>query len=239
MAKLPITRLPGESHEDWTRRHSREKQRIYRADKPKSTRVRGPNKIPTPFHAEFPQMDGESSVDWKRRLGRIKVQRQRAANPEKMAARRRELYVLNDGNDQKKAWREANPEKVKKYARDHFDRNREEKLAALKEWNTANPDRMREVKREWFSKNRGVMNAANGRYRARAELATPVWADWKEIEKFYNLARKLTRQTGIPHQVDHVIPLRGKTVSGLHVHHNLQVITKAANIEKRNYLIEV
>jgi hypothetical protein len=48
-------------------------------------------------------------------------------------------------------------------------------------------------------------------------------------------ARLLFKQTGIPHHVDHIIPLTGKRVSGLHVHNNLQVIPARENLRKHNH----
>jgi hypothetical protein len=63
---------------------------------------------------------------------------------------------------------------------------------------------------------------------------TPPWADWAEIQKFYEEATKKTVSTGISHHVDHVIPLQGKLVSGLHVHNNLQVLTGFENMSKSN-----
>lgn len=47
-------------------------------------------------------------------------------------------------------------------------------------------------------------------------------------------AARLTRRTGIVHEVDHIVPLQGENVCGLHVETNLRVITKAANREKSN-----
>ena len=64
---------------------------------------------------------------------------------------------------------------------------------------------------------------------------TPVWADRSAIRIFYIEARNLTLQTGVKHHVDHIIPLRGKHVSGLHIESNLQVIPATANIKKRNH----
>lgn len=63
---------------------------------------------------------------------------------------------------------------------------------------------------------------------------TPKWADKDKIAEFYEEAKRVTRETGIRHDVDHVVPLRGKHVSGLHVHTNLQVIPHIENVRKRN-----
>ena len=63
---------------------------------------------------------------------------------------------------------------------------------------------------------------------------TPPWADTKAISAIYEQAQTLTELTGIPHHVDHVIPLRGKLVSGLHVETNLRVIPSHENQKKWN-----
>lgn len=74
--------------------------------------------------------------------------------------------------------------------------------------------------------------------RRAAELnRTPVWADDWKIEQFYKEARKLTRLHGIQFHVDHIIPLQGRLVSGLHVQNNLQIITASENYSKNNTFI--
>lgn len=64
------------------------------------------------------------------------------------------------------------------------------------------------------------------------QCATPAWADLDAIKALYAESRRLTAETGVKHEVDHIIPIRGKRVCGLHVPWNLRVITKAANARK-------
>ena len=79
-----------------------------------------------------------------------------------------------------------------------------------------------------------IFNAARKNHQRQA---TPVWLSEShrtEIAEFYRTRNILTETTGIPHQVDHIVPLRGKNVSGLHVPWNLQVIPAEENIKKSN-----
>lgn len=75
------------------------------------------------------------------------------------------------------------------------------------------------------------LRAAFDRHR---RLRMPPWADGAAIRAIYAEARRLTAATGVPHEVDHVIPLLGARVSGLHVETNLQILTRDANKRKLN-----
>ena len=66
----------------------------------------------------------------------------------------------------------------------------------------------------------------------RIKKATPAWTDLTAIKQFYIEAQRLTKETGIPHEVDHIIPIKGKLVSGLHVPANLQILTEKENQTK-------
>lgn len=70
--------------------------------------------------------------------------------------------------------------------------------------------------------------------RARLDSRSPEWRDKTAIAEIYREAERISRETGIPHDVDHEIPLHGDLVSGLHVHNNLRVIPKLENIRKSN-----
>lgn len=92
----------------------------------------------------------------------------------------------------------------------------------------------REYDREYVKNNRALSNANRAKRKAAKLRRTPAWADLDLIEVFYATAREMTEATGIPHEVDHVVPLRGKNVSGLHVATNLQILTKSENCSKGN-----
>ena len=103
-------------------------------------------------------------------------------------------------------------------------------------WN-AHKEGRAEKNNNWKKKNRGKANF----WERQRELAllqrTPSWVLEDElfcIEEVYNLAALRTKVTGIPWHVDHVIPLRGEKVSGLHVLSNLAVVPALYNIRKGN-----
>jgi hypothetical protein len=71
--------------------------------------------------------------------------------------------------------------------------------------------------------------------RKRAACATPEWADKEKMRLIYRIASNLNRFNGYEkYHVDHIVPLQGKTVSGLHVHNNLRIIPAKKNKEKKN-----
>ena len=76
--------------------------------------------------------------------------------------------------------------------------------------------------------------ADSGVRRAKLKSSTPLWANKKAIKAIYKSCIKTTKETGIKHEVDHIVPLRGEFVSGLHVEWNLQVIKAAENRMKSN-----
>lgn len=75
----------------------------------------------------------------------------------------------------------------------------------------------------------------DGRTRNLPLQVMPKWAIPEKIAFIYSLARQLTLKTGVEYQVDHVVPLRNKLVSGLHTEQNLVAIPKLENLKKGNH----
>lgn len=85
------------------------------------------------------------------------------------------------------------------------------------------------------AREQAMANAGSARRRAVKRRATPSWLSNEhkmEIAAIYDLAAFLSRTTGVEYHVDHIFPLSGKTVCGLHVPLNLRVITAADNLKK-------
>lgn len=78
------------------------------------------------------------------------------------------------------------------------------------------------------------MRVSTAKRRARKHSAVPTWANHDAISRVYAEARRLSVETGVPHEVDHIIPLQGKLASGLHCEANLQILTATANRSKSN-----
>lgn len=138
-------------------------------------------------------------------------------------------------------FRKNNVENERLAARKRYDPIKAKLAANL--FKDRHPGKFVEYARNYRNKNRRRVRLRgrtfNNLRRSRVRKATPKWLteDQKQqILLFYEKARILTLKTGVKHEVDHVHPINGVNVCGLHVPWNLQVITKAANVSKGNRL---
>ena len=102
--------------------------------------------------------------------------------------------------------------------------------------------RMRIASKKYSSdpKNKAKLTAKRAKRRCSKLQRTPKWVgveETRQIKALYQQAKELQKATGQVWHVDHIIPLLGKEVSGLHVISNLQILLASENMKKGNKLI--
>jgi hypothetical protein len=144
-------------------------------------------------------------------------------------------------------YKSENKEKVLAYSKDYGRRayleNREAKLAWQKDYRLRNLEYRREYDRSqgkrYYERNKDSAMERSARRRATKHNATPPWLDSAHIERLksiYKTCRKVSKTTGKPHHVDHIVPLQGDNICGLHVWWNLRIIPASMNLSKGNNL---
>lgn len=123
-----------------------------------------------------------------------------------------------------------------------YEQNKEHVLAKTAVWHENNPEKVREAKQKWANshkqyaseykkqyvkEHKNLINAHTSARRKRVQQRTPAWSNRKDLVAFY-----LNCPPG--YHVDHIIPLNGKNVSGLHVLNNLQYLPAVENLQKGN-----
>lgn len=119
-------------------------------------------------------------------------------------------------------WRKANSDKAKAIWETYRKKHKDERYAN---------------KREWAKNNKAVVNAYNRKRHADKQQRVPKWLtdfDILHMECLYQVAAMRTKESGYSWHVDHIIPLNGKNVSGLHCPSNLRVIPATENLRKYN-----
>jgi hypothetical protein len=113
-----------------------------------------------------------------------------------------------------------------------YEKNKEAEKQRKAEYYKANKDLIRARIKGYDRAHPHVRTAITAKRRAKLLRATPPWACADGIKRVYETAARLTRETGVEHEVDHIIPLQGRLVSGLHCEANLQAIPKTENRKK-------
>lgn len=152
------------------------------------------------------------------------------------------------------AHRKNRPDLVRAAEARRWRRHRKKREASVKRWRANNPERARALwrrgTRRWREKNPDAVKAYSKMHaakhpaqyaeraalrRARIARASPSWVSGvhrSEIKRKHERAAELSRRDGQPYHVDHIIPIAGKGVRGLHVPWNLQVIPASENQRK-------
>lgn len=159
--------------------------------------------------------------------GRVRLysDEERAARKRAANARYRKLnreHVLASGRAYANKRYQAKAEFVKESQRQYLLRNPGKAMALTKQWRLSNKDKLAKLSKRQTEAKR---------------LATPKWLSDSQkilINFFYYKARFLSMAIKERHVVDHIVPLQGELVRGLHVPWNLQVITMRDNSRKSN-----
>lgn len=142
---------------------------------------------------------------------------------------------------QQREYQQTNKEKTDAYNQDYRRVNREKAKAYAKEYYYTNRDDIITRQQEYYEINKDKYFAKSAKRRAIKLQAKPDWLTVEELQQiaeFYKQAQILQFSTGDEYHVDHIVPLQGKTVCGLHVPWNLQVITAKENLSKSNKLLD-
>jgi hypothetical protein len=118
-------------------------------------------------------------------------------------------------------------------------KNKNRNYLNKKKWLENNPQKAAFSRSNWSKKNRPKLNMRDSKRRVNELKATLSWLtaiQKVQIQEMYDVALAKTIQTGIIHEVDHIHPLKGENVCGLHVPWNLQVLTRYENRSKGNKL---
>lgn len=140
-------------------------------------------------------------------------------------------------NERVREWHRNNPGKSMEYYRKRFESDPDGFRAKTRARVAKNPAPSRLAKSAWKKRNPDAVTEAENCRRAREREAFPKWVDREEIKVVYKQCRVVSRETGITHHVDHIVPLINPIVCGLHVPWNLRIVPATENYAKNNRLI--
>ena len=150
-------------------------------------------------------------------------------------------------------WRQRNTDAIKAYSKEYYWQNLQSCKRRRKEWGEKNREYVLRLRKEYYENNLEKCKASSQRWKAnnkdrisiynamkrpereeRLRKATPDWVDMNAIILKYKERDCMTQVTGLPHHVDHKVPLKGENICGLHVPWNLRVIPARDNLSKSN-----
>lgn len=174
-------------------------------------------------------------MGWTREQQREYYAKYANENRERLREYNRAYYLANReralANVRK--WQSENAERVALYKRKSREKNVEKERLNAREHYRKDPSRWRDAARRWEKKNPERTRWYVAARKARKRRATPPWLSDEDRNQMLSIYKQAV-ESGLT--VDHIIPLRGIAVCGLHVPWNLQLLTKTENCRKNNRL---
>lgn len=137
--------------------------------------------------------------------------------------------------DRVNKYRKINIDKIKLSQKDHYDKNSSIYSQKALVWATENKEKRKLIEKKWRSNNKEHRNFKCSEYRAKKRQAMPAWLtkyDRDEIKRIYSVVPS-------GYHVDHIVPIQGENVCGLHVPWNLQYLPKYQNESKGNKFLDI
>jgi hypothetical protein len=193
----------------------------------------------TDFHKDSSKFDGYRTTC--KTCKSLSDKNYKLNNKESCKNRDREYYLANKEkcNLNSKRYYEENKERLLSIQRKYNDNRREFLLEYLRNYYKAkkNTEEYQRKYEEYYRENKSAFLDRAARRRAAKLNAIPPWLTkdhFDEIKDFYIAAKMFKIYTGQDYHVDHIVPLQGKDVCGLHVPWNLQILTAQENLSKSN-----
>jgi hypothetical protein len=156
---------------------------------------------------------------------RASVDNWRLNNPEKIYQ-----YAIN--------WQKNNPEKLKEVKHKEYLKNIERYINYNNKYRELHKEEIREYLKLWRKENSDYINDyINKRRVLKINSMIMSGANIDKIRSIYKQCKDISEKTGIKHEVDHIIPLKGKNLKGTHHEENLQILLKDENRKKSNKII--
>lgn len=150
-------------------------------------------------------------------------------------------YCKECRKKQYKSWQKNNPNYWKGYRENNREKILQNDRKASKKYKENNREKVlqsnKKASKKYHENNKSYYAAKEVERRSAKDQRTPPWLTKRQldiIKCFYTVRDIKSKVDGIEYHVDHIIPLRGKNVSGLHVPWNLQLLTAEENWSKNN-----
>lgn len=142
-----------------------------------------------------------------------------------------------DRKEYLRQYRLKNKERLKELSRAYYENNKDKLRQDFKQYYLKTKTRRRELGKLHYEQNKSLYLMHSRTRKATIKRACPNCLnedDLKIITSIYVECKRISESTGVTHHVDHIVPLNGKNVCGLHVPCNLQILTAEENLKKGN-----